>query len=126
MAATTLHPPGQQRADTVVAEPILDHMTALRHLGWIQPVDYICMFLIGLCWLAFIAWKIFGNPTPWNLLCCAAIAGVITQLWSIALLFRCSHFVLLIQAYLNTLPEEAARIVMAAYSGQVRRTVPPK
>jgi len=124
MPPTTLHPPEQQRADTVIAEPILDQMTALRHLGWIQPVDYLCMVLIGFCWLTLLAWKIFGQPTPGNLLCCAAIAGVITQLWTIALVFRCSHFVLLIQAYLNTLPEEAARIVMASYSGQVRRPVP--
>jgi hypothetical protein len=118
MPETTLHPPGQLKTDTIVAEPVMNEYGALRHLGWIQPFDYLIMALIVLCWLTVLAWKVFGQPTPWNILCCVMIAAVITQLWTISLIFRCSHFVLLIQAYLNTLPEEAARIVMAAYSGQ--------
>jgi len=118
MAETTLHPPDRKRTDTIVAEPTLDQYAALRHLGWIQPIDYLCMVLIILTWLTVLAWNVFGQPTPWNMLCCVLVAAVITQVWTILLVFRCSHFVLLIQAYLNTLPEEAARIVMAAYSGQ--------
>ena len=119
MAETTLHPPGQKKTDTIVAEPVMDQFGALRHLGWIQPIDYFMIWLISMCWLTILAWKIFGQPTPWNIMCCVLIAAVLTQVWTILLIFRCSHFVLLIQAYLNTLPEEAARIVMAAYSGQV-------
>ena len=116
---TTLHPANQRRSDTIVASQVPSQMDALRQLGWIQPIDYFMLFVIAMCWLTVLAWKIFGQPTPWNILVCVVIAAVVTQLWSIILLFRCSHFVLLIQAYLNTLPEEAAKIVMAAYSGQV-------
>ena len=124
---TTLHPPGQRRADTIVANQVVpSQYDALRQLGWIQPLDYIMMWLIAMAWLTVLAWKIFGQPTPWNILCCVMIAAVLTQLWTIILVFRCSHFVLLIQAYLNTLPEEAARIVMAAYSGQVIQKPPLK
>ena len=118
MPETTLHPPDQKRADTVVAEPVMTQAQALRHMGWIMPIDYICMTLLLLCWLTVLAWNIFGQPTPSNILVCVVIATVITQLWTIILVYRCSHFVLLTQAYINTLPEEAARIVMAAYSGQ--------
>ncbi len=121
MPETTLHPPTQQRADTIVAEPILTEYQGLRALGWIQPLDYLVMFLIGMCWLTLLFWKIFSHPSPWNILCCVAIAAAITQLWGIILVFRCMHFVLLIQAYLNNLPDEAARIVMAAYSGPQRQ-----
>ena len=125
MAETTLHPPNQRRADTIVAEPVMDQYGALRQLGWIQPVDYLLMILVLFCWLTIIAWKIFGQPSNWNVLSCCIVAGVITQAWMIILIFRCSHFVLLIQAYLNTLPEEAAKIVMATYSGQVVNRQPP-
>ena len=119
MPETTLHPPGQRRADTIVADQVFTETQALRQLGWIQPIDYIVMVLVAFAWLTILAWKVFGQPTPWNVLCCVLVAAGLTQIWTIILIFRCSHFVLLIQAYLNTLPEEAARIVMAAYSGQV-------
>jgi hypothetical protein len=118
MSETTLHPSSSRRTDTVVAEPVADVSAALRMLGWIQPIDYLMMVLVCLCWLTILAWHIFGHPTPWNILSCVLVAGCLTQMWTILLVFRCAHFVLLIQAYLNTLPDEAARIVMAAYSGQ--------
>lgn len=124
MPETTLHPPNQPRADTVVAQPVLTEYQGLRALGWLQPIDFVVMFCIGMAWMTLLFWKIFGNPSPWNILTCALIAGGFTQLWAILLIFRTAHFVLLIQAYLNNLPEEAARIVMAAYSGAQRTSTP--
>lgn len=118
MPETTLHPSGQPKADTIVADKVLDQYTALRLLGWIQPIDYFMLFLIALSWATIVAWVVFGKPTPWNILCCVLMSAILSQVWTIILVFRCSHFVLLIQAYLHTLPEEAARLVMANYSGQ--------
>lgn len=108
----------------LLAEPAMDRMQALRQVGWVQPIDYILVFSICLSWATALAWKIFGEPTSWNLLVCAVVAGALTQLWLVILIFRCSHFVLLIHAAINTLPDEAARIVMAAHSGGNRREEP--
>lgn len=126
MAETTLHPPNQRRTDTIVAEPVMSQYGALRHLGWIQPIDYLLMLLVIFSWLTIAAWKIFGQPTPWNIVSCVMVSMVLMQTWVVILVFRCSHFVLLIQAYLNTLPDEAAKIVMAAYSGQVVKPQPQR
>lgn len=105
------------RQDTMLAPQNLSQYQALRQLGWIQPIDYLFMVAVCLVWLTLIAWKVFGQPTPWNAFACILIAFGLVQTWTVLLLFRCSHFILLMQAYLNDLPYEAARIVMGAYSG---------
>lgn len=110
------------RLDTLIVHT---EMQALKHLGWIQPIDYVMTFLVVMCWFTVIAWKIFGQPTPWNILCCVITAFGLVQFWLVLLIFRCSHFVLLIKAYLNDLPYEAARIVMSAYAGGQGTPTPP-
>lgn len=97
--------------------PPLTEMEALRKVGWIQPLDYLMLFLTIMCWLTLIAWKVFGQPTPWNVLSCVVTAFGLVQIWIVMLLFRCSHFVLLIQGHMHDLPYAAARIVMSAHSG---------
>lgn len=92
-------------------------------LGWVTPIDYLFILLLLTTLVTLLFWEIFGAPSPWNVLSCVLTACGISQIWIVLLVFRCARFVLDITAYLNTLPEEAARIVMAAYSG---RPLPPK
>ncbi len=123
MPETTLHPTGQRKADAVVAQPVVTPYQALRQLGWITPIDFIIMFLIVGVGVTLFFWHLFGTPTAMNRLSCALLVFALFQFWTVLLIFRCARFVLDVTAYLNTLPEEAARIVMAAYSG---RTLPPR
>lgn len=121
MPDTTLHTQNQRRADTVVAQPVMTQYQALREVGWIQPIDYMIAVLVAFSWLTIVAWYVFGHPSPWNVLCCCLVAFGLTQVWVVLLLFRCSHFVLLVQASMQNLPDDAARIVMGAYSGGQQR-----
>ncbi len=120
MPETTLHPPGQRKADTVVAEP-LDRYTALRRVGYWQALDFIVLWLLGLILFTGIAWKVFGTPSPWQLLACALAMIGLLQAWMIILIFRCASFVLDLHIIINMMPENAARLVMAAYSGGMQR-----
>lgn len=119
MPETTLHPEGRQRADTVVATPVaMTRRQALRQVGWIAGIDYTFMVMIAMCFITLLFWKIFGNPQPFNILACVLTACALIQVWIVVLIFRCSLFVLDLQATINLMPDHAARIVMSAYSGQ--------
>jgi len=116
MPSTDIH--ADKKADTVVAEPVMTQWQALRQVGWVQPIDFIILFLVFMVALTMIFWSIFAEPTGVQLMTCAIIGFAICQLWMILLVYRCMHFVLTIQAYLNNLPYEAARIAMAGMTGK--------
>ena len=118
MAETTVHPPGQPRADTVVAQPPMSQYQALRQLGCITGIDFILLALILGTFVTLFFWLIFGHPSWPEIAVSLVVAAGLFHIWSILLLFRTIRFVLDINAYLNTLPQEAARIVMAAYAGR--------
>lgn len=110
--------------DTILAqEPLPTTAQALRQLGWIQTIDFVILGLIGLVGITLGYWYIFSAPSPLQLLSCCLIAFCLLQLWTIILVFRCAHFVLLLSSYVNLMPEAAARMVTAFYSG--RPVAPP-
>lgn len=115
----------EQKADTVVAQQQFTQWQALRAVGWVQPIDFVMVFLIFMTAMTAIFWSIFSEPTGIQLMTCAIVGFTIGQLWLVLLIFRCSHFVLVVQASFENLPYEAARIAMAGIQGrpmEVRRT----
>ena len=117
MPETTLHPSAQRKTDAVVAQPVLTKYQALRQAGWLVGIDFVFMFLIGTVGVTLLFWRIFGDPTQWNVVMCLLVTGLLLQIWLVLLVLRCARFVLEVTAYVNTLPDDAARIVMSAYSG---------
>jgi hypothetical protein len=112
------------KKDSVAAqqEPLLTEQQALRKVGWIQPIDYFILFCVLGVFVTLLYWNIFASPTVSQTIGCCLIAYALVQLWVVILVFRCAHFVLLLTAYVNTLPETAAKLVIAYYSG--RQPVP--
>lgn len=118
MPDTTLHPAGQRRADAVVAQPVLTPYQALRQLGWIHGIDFVFMFLLTAVLVTVVFWHIFAAPTGQQLALCALCFLLLFQVWQVLLILRCARFVLDLAGHVHTLPDAAARIVMAAYSGR--------
>jgi hypothetical protein len=118
-------PPAPPKADTVVAEPVMTQQQALRQVGWVQPVDFIIIGLVSLTWITLLYWGIFGAPTPMQIMACCLVAFALVQLWVVILLYRCSHFVLMLTAYVNNMPDAAARMVIGYYSGRPMPQQPP-
>jgi len=112
--------------DTIVSQPSMTQAQALRQLGWIQPIDYALLLLVGLCWVTLLYWNIFGNPTPVQTLADCLVAFGLLQIWVIILVYRCAHFVLLLTATVNNMPEDAARMVVGFYSGRPPMPTPKK
>ncbi len=101
-----------------VQEQPLTQQQALRLVGWVQPVDYAILGIVSLVWITLGYWALFAEPTPLQILSCCLVAFTLVQLWMVILLFRCSHFVLMLTAYVNTMPDAAARMVVSYYSGR--------
>jgi hypothetical protein len=111
--------PQATKTDTILAqEPLPTTAQALRQLGWIQGVDFFILGLIGMVGMTLAYWYIFSEPSPLQLLSCCLVAFCLLQLWTIILVFRCAHFVLMLSSYVNLMPEAAARMVTAFYSGR--------
>ena len=113
MPETTLHPGNQPKAHTVVAEPTMTAYQALRHMNFFSNSDFILFSLVILTWTTLLFWKIFAQPTFQDVVFIALVSFTIVQIWLITLVYRCMHFVVLTQAYVNTLPQDAARIATA-------------
>ena len=112
------------KADTILAQqPPMTERQALREVGWIQGIDFFVMALVALVWITLLYWKIFSNPSPIQVLSCCLVAFALIQLWIVILVFRCAHFVLLLTAHVNNMPDVAARMVIGYYSG--RQPPPP-
>lgn len=118
--------PAPPKADTVVAEPVMTQQQALRQVGWVQPVDFAILGIVTLTWITLFYWSLFGNPSPMQVLACCLVAFAVVQLWVVILLFRCSHFVLMLTAYVNNMPDAAARMVIGYYSGRPPQPPPTK
>jgi hypothetical protein len=113
---TDLRP--EKKADTVLAQPVMTEWQALRQIGFVQAIDFVALFLVFMVTVVTTCWAIFAAPTAIQLLYCAILAYALVQLWGIILIFRCMHFIVTTQAYLNNLPYEAARIAMAGIQGR--------
>jgi hypothetical protein len=112
------------KTDTILADtPPMTPTQALRQLGWIQPVDFVIMAVIVVVWITLLYWNVFSEPSPMQMLSCCLTAFALTQLWAIILIYRCAHFVLMLSAYVNNMPDAAARMVIGYYSG--RPPAPP-
>lgn len=107
-----------QTQSTVVVQPPMSQWTALKQAGWWTSYDWMILGLIGLLWITFIYWKIFGNPTTMGLVAFLLINVSFKLIWIISLIFRCSWFVLRLNADIAVMPEESARIAVAFLQGQ--------
>ena len=118
MPDTTLHPAFQRKADAVVAQPVLTEYQALRQAGWMQAIDWVFIWTIAAVLVTLLFWRIFSAPTLLDVLACLIVVTTLFQVWLVLLVLRCAVFVLKLRAAMEMLPDEAARIVMAAYSGR--------
>lgn len=118
--------PETAKTDTILAEQPMTPTQALRKLGWIQPVDLVILVLIMVVWVTLLYWKIFSEPSALQILSCCLVAFALTQLWVIILIYRCSHFVLMLTAHVNNMPDAAARMVIGYYSGRPPAPAPRK
>jgi hypothetical protein len=89
---------------------------ALKDRGWLVPFDYVMVSLIATTLVTLFFWRVFGSPTALNLIVVVLVDIFIAQVWMIALIFRCSCFVLETQADINLMPESAARIVAGYFN----------
>ena len=118
MPETSLHPPGQPKADVVVAEATLSEYQALRQAGCYSGLDLLFLILIGMSFITLIFWRIFASPSRANLIVVLLVVIALFQTWVVLLIFRCARFILYLRGAMELLPQEAARIVMAGYSGR--------
>ena len=117
MPDTTLHPTGQKPKSEIIADVPMTHYAALRRINFFSTIDFLFLFLIIAGWITLLFWKIFAHPEPFQVLSCVIFCFSVMQVWSLIVAYRCMHFVVMTQTYINLLPENAAKIVMAAYSG---------
>jgi hypothetical protein len=118
MADAIPTPAAPTAQNTVVTQPPMTVWDALKAAGWWTAYDWIMFLLVSSAWLGIIAWKLFGSPTIIQLLTVVLIALSLKLAWLISLVFRCSYFVLRLNAELATLPEASARIAVAYLSGK--------
>ena len=108
----------EAKKDTILADVPMSSAQALREVGWIQPIDFVMVGLVLVAGVTLLYWNIFAEPSAIQVLACCLAAFSILQLWAIILVYRCAHFVILLSAYVNTMPEAAARMVVAFHSGR--------
>ena len=83
----------------------------------IKAFDAVMLGLILSVWVTLGFWKIFGDPSPMNLIAGALVNISVTQFWLISLAYRCAFFVLQTRADVNLLPMEAARLALGYMTG---------
>lgn len=103
---------------TIVAEKELTMWEALKQARWWQAYDTLMVVAIIVIWIVGAFWKIFGNPTATQMITVLLVALNVKLVWLISLIFRCSYFVLKVNADVATLPAASARIAVAYLSGQ--------
>jgi FlaA1/EpsC-like NDP-sugar epimerase len=91
---------------------------ALRKLNVITTADFVAVGSLVAVWTTMFFWWFFSQPQPLNLVLAAILTLIIFAIWLVVLVYRVHLAVIDIQAYLNNVPVEAARIVMAAQSGK--------
>jgi len=120
MADAIPTPEGKQppTQSTVVVQQPMSQWSALKQAGWWTNADWTFLVLIAMLWVTFIYWKIFGNPTTEGLIAFLLVNVSVKLVWGIFLIFRCSWFVLRLNADVAVMPEESARIAVAFLQGQ--------
>lgn len=107
-----------QTQSTVVVQPPMSQWAALKQAGWWTNADSVFVVIIAMLWITFIYWRIFGNPTTAGLIAFLLVNVSVKLVWLIFLVFRCSWFVLRLNADVAVMPEESARIAVAFLQGQ--------
>lgn len=95
----------------------MSESAALWQVGFVKGFDCViaCVVLLGLSVIA--SWAVFGNPDAVRVIAALLAPIALIQLWIVALVFRCSYFVLKMRAEFNGLPDAAARIAVAHLQG---------
>jgi hypothetical protein len=118
---TTLHPPETRRNAVIAQQPPMTQYQALRKVNFFSAFD----FFIGACLagvgVTLFFWCVFSRPTLVNVLGLAVVSLILLNVWVVSLVYRCSHYVLVLHAEVMNMPLEAARLVMAGYSGGQRQ-----
>jgi hypothetical protein len=118
--------PGKQTPpqSTVLLQGGMSEWAALKEAGWWRRSDNMVIILLAATWMTGFYWKVFGDPETLHLIAFLLITIVIMLAWIISLVFRCSWFVLRLNADVALMPEQSARIAVAYLSGQP--APPPK
>lgn len=90
---------------------------ALRAINFIAVSDYVIAALIAFTLVTLFFWNLFGDPTLVNVIVCFMVILGLAQIWAITLMYRCAHFVITLQTTVSLLPEQSARIALAALQG---------
>jgi hypothetical protein len=118
MSETTLHPQNAAPAKSIITpRQNMTEYQALRQLGFIRGFDFVMLSLLIGHLVFFGFWKFFANPSTNSLLLGAVQCLIILHVWTISLIYRCMHNVLLTRSDINLMPEEAARLVVAYHTG---------
>lgn len=112
--------PGKQPKvqSTVIVQQPASQWGVLKQMGWWSKLDTTILALVAVCWITLLYWKLFGDPEFLHVIAFLLITIVMLLFWIAALIFRCSWFVIRMQADINLLPSEAARIAVAYLQGQ--------
>jgi uncharacterized PurR-regulated membrane protein YhhQ (DUF165 family) len=106
----------------IVVQAPMTQWTALKAAGWWVSYDWVMLGVIGVIFVTGIYWKIFGDPGAEGLIALLLATILILLVWIVSLVFRCSWFVLRLNADIATLPDQSARIAVAYLQG----TPPPQ
>jgi len=88
---------------------------ALKQQGWIKPIDYIFMAVLGIIWLSMLIYWIIGYPSVYTMLGVGVFTTTAIQAWSLILHFRTMDFILVTRADINLMPVSAARMALAYF-----------
>jgi hypothetical protein len=124
MADAIPTPPDSQpkTQSTVVVQPPMSQWEALKAAGWWTPFDWALLILIALIWVSGFYWTLFGEPGLLGAILLLLLSLSLKSVWLISLVFRCSWFVLRVNADIATMPQESARIAVAFLAGQAPPT----
>lgn len=91
---------------------------ALRSVGFFRAIDAVVSAGLLLYWAVsalwnFLVYKGVLVSSYFNLNSVLLSSILVVVLWIVVLVFRCTHFVLMLTASVKLMPYEAARIVSA-------------
>ena len=101
----------------IVVQAPMSQWSALKAAGWWMGYDWVMLGVIGFILVTGLYWKLFGDPGTEGLIALLLATILILLVWIVSLIFRCSWFVLRLNADIATLPDQSARIAVAYLQG---------
>jgi len=93
--------------------PLIDEETrSLVQLGFIVPIDFVFVGILGFVGFTSLIWIIAAKPDFVYIMAVLLCLHFVATIWSITLIYRCCYFVLKMRAVMETMPETAAQIAV--------------